>query len=120
MYKCNSYVKRKIIESVCTDHRQNFNLSAGTYKLNPLMRYMVNKSLSDPDNLTSSVGKVDAGSPIPNPSQVSVVRSKVYFPNLLVLFSSVLSLTPSEKGASLHRNCLGNKLLLCTVGFTVR
>ena len=63
MYKCNNYVKRKIIESVYIDQRQNFNLSEGTYKLDPLMRYIVNKSLSDPDNLISSLGRVDAGSP---------------------------------------------------------
>ena len=79
MHKCNNYVKRKIIESVCIDHRQNFNLSEGTYKLDPLMRYMVNKSLSDPDNLLPDLV---LGRGLPNSSQVSVGQFSCLFPKL--------------------------------------
>lgn len=63
LYKCNNYVKRKVIESVCIEQTRNFNLSEGTYKLDPLMRFIVHKSLPDPGNPTPLTGQVSTGQP---------------------------------------------------------
>ena len=45
MYKCHDFRKRKIIESMCIQKFGNFNLSEGTYKLDPVTRSLIDKSL---------------------------------------------------------------------------
>ena len=45
--KCNNSKKRKILESVCIQNNNNFNLNLGMFKLDPLMRTLVAKSLPD-------------------------------------------------------------------------
>ncbi len=41
IHKCNDYKKRKVIESICIQKYNNFNLSEGTYKINPIIRSLV-------------------------------------------------------------------------------
>ena len=45
--KCNNSKKRKILESVCIQNSNNVNLNLGMFKLDPLMRTLVAKSLPD-------------------------------------------------------------------------
>ena len=45
LYKCSNFKKRRIVESVCIDKYNNFNLSEGMYKIDPVMRSLVVRSL---------------------------------------------------------------------------
>ncbi len=45
IYKCNDYKKCKVIESICIQKYNSFNLSEGTYKTDPIMRSLVERSL---------------------------------------------------------------------------
>ena len=46
LYKCNNFVKRRIIESVCIQKFDNFNLSEGNFKLDPVICSLVVTSLN--------------------------------------------------------------------------
>ena len=48
LYKCNDFIKRRVIESMCIEKYDNFNLSEGAFKLDPIMRSLVVKSLPAP------------------------------------------------------------------------
>ena len=43
--KCNNYRKRRILESVCIENYNNYNLTEGMFKLDNLMRSLVTRSL---------------------------------------------------------------------------
>ena len=45
LYKCDNFHKRRIVESALIDKIDNFNLSNGCFKLNPIMRSLVISSL---------------------------------------------------------------------------
>ncbi len=43
LYKCNDLRKRRIRETICIEKYDNFNLCAGAFKLDPIMRSLVDK-----------------------------------------------------------------------------
>ena len=45
IYKCNNFHKRRIVESALIDKIDNFNISSGCFKLDPIMRALVINSL---------------------------------------------------------------------------
>ena len=45
LYKCDNYHKRRIVESALIDKIDNFNISSGCFKLDPIMRTLVINSL---------------------------------------------------------------------------
>ena len=45
LYKCDNYHKRRIVESALIDKIDNFNISSGCFKLDPIMRTLVISSL---------------------------------------------------------------------------
>ena len=46
LFKCNNFKKRRMVESVLIDKTDNFNLSKGCFKLDPIMHALVVKSLA--------------------------------------------------------------------------
>ena len=59
LYKCNNFKKRRIIESVCIQKFDNFNLNEGNFKLDPVIRSLVLTSLTPLGN--SGQREVDRG-----------------------------------------------------------
>ena len=47
IFKCDNYKKRRIVESALIDNFNNFNMSEGSFKLDPIMRNLVIKSLPE-------------------------------------------------------------------------
>ena len=45
LYKCDNFHKRRIVESALNDKTDNFNLSAGCFKLDPIKKGFVISSL---------------------------------------------------------------------------
>ena len=45
LYKCDNFYKRRIVESALIDKIENLNISAGCFKLDPIMRGLVISSL---------------------------------------------------------------------------
>ena len=45
LYNCSNFKKRRIVESVCIDKYENFNLSEGTFRLDPVIKGLVARSL---------------------------------------------------------------------------
>ena len=45
LYKCDNFHKRRIVESALIDKIDNFNISSGCFKLDPIMRSLVISSL---------------------------------------------------------------------------
>ena len=47
LFKCNNFKKRRMVESVLTDKIDNFNLSKGCFKLDPIMHALVVRCLAN-------------------------------------------------------------------------
>ena len=60
LHKCNNFKKRRIVESVCIEKYNNFNLSEGMHKIDPVMRSLVVRSL--PPNVLPHSSREPSGS----------------------------------------------------------
>lgn len=108
--KCNNYTKRRILESACIQHYKNFNMSEEMFKLDPIMKSLVIRTL--PEKERSPVTQEDR-------SRRSVFCLSSYFnfvfslgfPNFLLtsLFNHKYC---CFKLASPHSNLLFNPFLM--------